>query len=527
MGFSDGRIILNSENGVYYPGQRLCGRLEFDQETVKTFRGIYVKIKGFCKIHWTTQHSRREGDRDVHYTVTHESYEEYIRQKIYLAGSDSGDHHLQPGHHVFSFECPIPVNCPSSFEDSDGHIRYQIKIVVDRAFKLDQEKMALFRIVAPVDLNLIPSVREPIAFDFQQSFCCWCVSSGSATTLVKLPVSGFCPGQMMPIEVSCTNNSNVEIEEIVFMLTRETTFRAEMEPDSRHREEDIAELKKGPVPGNSSRNWVVEMLVPTIDVPNLDSCRFIDINYKFKVNITVPSCHEDESDLCYITIGTIPLVGFQDDVGNPLQDQLPKIQDIPQNTCYPPPPVTNQPLPNSYPNVPQYPGNNAPYPGANQPYPGAIQPYPGANQPYPGANQPYPGANQPYPGANQPFPASNQPYPNNVPYPNANMPASQPVPNVPYPNSSPYPGSEGPKFTVPTAGTTLLKAGDFGFTGHAGPAPDPVTIPLLPQGANVPYPRPASPYSAATAPEPATPDCEPSPAYNPNYREKDSTNKQN
>lgn len=60
---------------------------------------------------------------------------------------------------MFSFECPIPVNCPSSFEDSDGHIRYQIKIVVDRAFKLDQEKMALFRIVAPVDLNLIPSVR--------------------------------------------------------------------------------------------------------------------------------------------------------------------------------------------------------------------------------------------------------------------------------------------------------------------------------------------------------------------------------
>lgn len=45
MGFSDGRIILNSENGVYYPGQRLCGRLEFDQETVKTFRGKTLRLR--------------------------------------------------------------------------------------------------------------------------------------------------------------------------------------------------------------------------------------------------------------------------------------------------------------------------------------------------------------------------------------------------------------------------------------------------------------------------------------------------
>lgn len=54
--------------------------------------GIYVKFVGFCKVHWTTTESRRVDDRDVTYTVVHESYEEYCNMKIYLVGGESGTH---------------------------------------------------------------------------------------------------------------------------------------------------------------------------------------------------------------------------------------------------------------------------------------------------------------------------------------------------------------------------------------------------------------------------------------------------
>ena len=39
MGFDEGRIILESPNGTYYPGQTVKGKLVFHQEKEKTFRG--------------------------------------------------------------------------------------------------------------------------------------------------------------------------------------------------------------------------------------------------------------------------------------------------------------------------------------------------------------------------------------------------------------------------------------------------------------------------------------------------------
>lgn len=52
--------------------------------------GIYVKAKGFCKVHWTTNHTRRENDRSHTYTESHDSYEEYFSMKVYLLGGENG-----------------------------------------------------------------------------------------------------------------------------------------------------------------------------------------------------------------------------------------------------------------------------------------------------------------------------------------------------------------------------------------------------------------------------------------------------
>lgn len=71
----------------------------------------------------------------------------------------SGEAELQPGSYDFPFEFQLPGNCPSSFEGTVGHIRYEIKVVVDRAFKLDQEKKVAVRIIAPLDLNQEPYSR--------------------------------------------------------------------------------------------------------------------------------------------------------------------------------------------------------------------------------------------------------------------------------------------------------------------------------------------------------------------------------
>ncbi|KAM3960389.1 arrestin domain-containing protein 2 [Aphomia sociella] len=548
MGFQDGRIVLDSPNNAYYSGQTIQGRLIFERDKSKTFRGIYVRMKGYCKVHWTSQQSRRVNDRVEHRTINHDSHEEYIDHKAYLVGGKSGEHHLQPGKHEFPFSIHIPHTCPSSFEGSHGHIRYELKVVVDRAFKTDQEITAPVRIIAPLDLNTEQYTKDPIELEFHDSYCCWCISSGSSETLVKLPVTGYCPGQVIPVEVACNNKSSVEIEKIKIAIKKEVTFRAEHVPGTKSERDTVLEVKKGPIPANSTRNWAIELEVPSMDVYNLSNCYFIDIDYELKVTVSPEGCHDDTEDAALIIFGTVPLVGYQDNVKNPMQDQMPRPMITEQSQNYPgsntaySAPVINQPLPTAspYPGAAPYPGANPPYPGTNSPYPGANPPYPGANPPYPGANPPYPGPNPPYPIANPPYPIANPPYPGaNPPYPGQNPGAhgvNPPFPNnasyqgtpgqpvAPYPASgvSPYPSQPGPPqppYGSSPVPTTLVQSGTFGYSSlnHDG-AP---TIPLLPQGTNVPMPH------IASAPPPSTPDdvgkplagndIDSNPPYNPSF----------
>lgn len=61
-------------------------------------------------------------------------------------------------------------------------------------------------------------------------------------------------------------------------------FRATHEPDTRRDQDVIAELKKGPIPANTTRKWALEMEIPQMEVYNLNACSYIDIDYKFKVS---------------------------------------------------------------------------------------------------------------------------------------------------------------------------------------------------------------------------------------------------
>ncbi|XP_050350240.1 arrestin domain-containing protein 17-like [Nymphalis io] len=502
MGFDDGRMVLESPNGAYYSGQTVRGKLIFRQDKVKSFRGIYVKILGFCKVHWTTTETRRVNGKTSTYRKNHESYEEYVNIKVYLVGGESGDHQIQPGDYEYPFSFNLPASCPASYEGSYGHIRYEIKAVVDRAFKFDQEKKIAVRVMAPLDLNSNPYCREPIEMEFSASYCCCCFSSGSCDTVINAPMSGYCPGQKIPIEISCTNKGNVEISHIEIRIVKEVVFIATHHSGRRTQNDVIAEIKKGSVPGNTSRNWTIEMEVPALDIYNLSGCRYIDLDYKLEVTISPDGCHNNSDGSRKIIIGTTPLVGFQDNVPNPLQDQMPQqISAVTQQ------PLSSYPVASPYPCSPPYP-TNTPYPiSPNQhlPYP-VTSPYPISNPPYPTNNltqSPHPTGNIPYP-IGTPSIVSNSPYSDNPPpYPGNNSPYPTAQPNVPY---TPKQVGSTPETGSNAINRTLLKTGNIGFTVQGSsnvPYHSPEVFPSHPVS-----PVPVNPYIAASAPVLDSPDTE-------------------
>lgn len=94
--------------------------------------------------------------------------------------------------------------------------------------------------VAPLDLNGLPQAKvynhedtltvldfsrmdvsryiftfqEPIEFEKSKNFCClWC-KSGPLTLTVKLPTSGYVPGQTIPFQIEIENGSNIRVRPI-------------------------------------------------------------------------------------------------------------------------------------------------------------------------------------------------------------------------------------------------------------------------------------------------------------------------
>ncbi|CAB3244966.1 unnamed protein product [Arctia plantaginis] len=507
MGFDDGQILLDSDNGAYFPGQTIYGQMVFDQGKAKTIHGIYISFKGFCKVHWTTTETRRVNNRTVTKQVHHESYEEYFNRKVFVLGNENDDHQLQPGHHEFNFDFPLPINIPTSLEADYGHIRYRVKavMVTSGIFSSNKEKMAALRVFVPVNLNLNPYCQEPVQLELINSYCCWCAAAGSSEVRVKMPVGGYCPGQTIPLEVKVSNLSRVDIDEIKMTIKRAIRFEAVSRPGVRTEKYIVAQIKKGPVVSGTAPEWNLEMPISAMEIYNFDTCKYIDVSYTFKLSIEVSGCHQDADESHPIIFGNIPLVGFQDNVLNPLQDQMPKNmpgENIQSGNYYPAPAIIPQPQAvTAQPN-----GNyqqNTPYPGP-QPYPG-IQPYPNpGNQPYPyPGNQPYPNpGNQPYP--NQPYPPQgnqlypNQPYPIVTPYSDSGSP--YPAGNLPQPSPVPLPGPE-PVTKPAVTNSNLVKTEKFGVVVSG----DGASVPLLPpESSPPPYPTgpPSSPYGAPSAPPP-------------------------
>ena len=70
-----------------------------------------------------------------------------------------GDAQQHPaGNHRIPFAFEIPSECPSSYEDQYGYIRYNCKAIMDRPWKFNHETKAGFTVIKPLDLNSIPGV---------------------------------------------------------------------------------------------------------------------------------------------------------------------------------------------------------------------------------------------------------------------------------------------------------------------------------------------------------------------------------
>lgn len=149
--------------------------------------GIIIRFLGEANTTWsetkkiTDQHGKEQEE-----TETLTGHEEYYQIQYYLLGGKNSKNwcqdiwancgniilyiytsaihpgaeiELPQGTHTYPFTCALPPQLPSSFEGEWGHVRYTIKITLDRPWKFDQDTKMAFTVISPVDLNQNPRIK--------------------------------------------------------------------------------------------------------------------------------------------------------------------------------------------------------------------------------------------------------------------------------------------------------------------------------------------------------------------------------
>lgn len=355
MGIKEANIYLDNQWNTYYAGQTINGRIEYVFDSPKKVRGIHVKFKGEAHTEWneSKQEESSDGKTESKDTV-HTGNEEYFQISYYLLGSNQGNEiEIPPGKNVYNFTCTLPPVLPSSFEGEHGYVRYTVKVTLDRPWKFDQETKMAFTVINALDLNLNPSYKEPIHIQLEKTFCCFCCASPPLSVDVQAPVSGYCPGQVIPITINIENKSNVQLHLVKIFLRKVVTYRATSPTTATKKTKNVVlTVQEGPAPAGSTKNWTLTMEVPPIPPSNLVNCNIIDLDYDFKVECVVSGMHFNMNGKKYISIGTVPLVGMTGQVA-------PQPANGGQNSPSQPAVLPVSPGQPAQPNMPSGPGGEA------------------------------------------------------------------------------------------------------------------------------------------------------------------------
>lgn len=314
MGLKGCEIQLDNPWNTYYAGQTINGQVNLTFDSPKKVRGIIIRFLGEANTEWSeskrvTNSEGKDEEETEHLT----GHEEYFQIQYYLlGGKNSSETELPSGTHTYPFTCALPPTLPSSFEGEFGHVRYTIKVTLDRPWKFDQDMKMAFTVVSPIDLNLNPRVKEPFKLELEKSFCCFCCRSGPLAVVVNLPVTGFVSGQIIPITCECDNASNVTISLVKFILRKVVAFHTtQPRRETKKDKITISELSVGPVGASESRTWTQQLEIPPLPPSSLLNCGIIDLDYQLHVEVEVSGPHRNLTGNIPITLGTIPLASFK------------------------------------------------------------------------------------------------------------------------------------------------------------------------------------------------------------------------
>lgn len=99
-------------------------------------------------------------------TISNNHRIQFKAHQVYIRNCTNvyGDGILPPGRHIFSFNIPLPMECPTSLEGKYGNVRYEIILKINRYFRSDNVYKKPLTIIKMIDLNLYRSYKVKLKY---------------------------------------------------------------------------------------------------------------------------------------------------------------------------------------------------------------------------------------------------------------------------------------------------------------------------------------------------------------------------
>ncbi|XP_018362028.1 PREDICTED: arrestin domain-containing protein 17-like isoform X2 [Trachymyrmex cornetzi] len=324
--------------------------------TVRNQDPLKLSIKGEANVSWERKRSTKDSQGRNRTQIDHfRASEQYFNLTYYLLGSTAGNGEVRvpAGFHRYSFNFSLPYNIPCSFEHINGHIRYTMKAVIDRPWRFDHESKIAFTVVLSYDLNAHSHQCIGADDEVSESFCCFCCFNlGSMKLRIRIPTTGFVPGQSIETMVNLNNTSSVNVTKICVKLERSLEFHARTPYSMTKTDKAILKAEQRMGPFGEQADIPSRLQVPPIPPSHLEYCSIIDQKYSLRITIHVSGTHCSITKVYPILIGTIPLHSTISSASYTQTVQQPTAP-VMQYDYDPPPPM---------PTSPDYVPPNTPYP---------------------------------------------------------------------------------------------------------------------------------------------------------------------
>eukprot|EP00095_Tigriopus_kingsejongensis_P005165 maker-scaffold237_size242172-snap-gene-0.19 protein:Tk05165 transcript:maker-scaffold237_size242172-snap-gene-0.19-mRNA-1 annotation:"arrestin domain-containing protein 3-like" len=278
MGVDKLDILFDRDREIYKAGDAVVGKvLVVVSGGPITVQDIKLKWKGRAKVSYKVTTGAGQTRNTTYYKkeeIYFNSYESLL--------NNATEKVLNDGEHTFPIQCVLPLDLPYSVREGYSNTRYSAKLTVSIPFSLDKKKKRTFLVAAKVDLNLMPEAMKPMEIREEKKLKSLLSQHGPLTGTLRLPHSGYVPGESIVAKLCVENRSNARIKCTDLKFIQKITVIGSHHGRDRP---SVTQRTLAQVPGPSVKpcdlaSWSSDLLVvPQVSPTLTNLCGIIHVEY--------------------------------------------------------------------------------------------------------------------------------------------------------------------------------------------------------------------------------------------------------